>query len=606
MLQTLLNLLHLYNLDETSAVTADGTPDGIDLKDNWVELIESNPGVLCTIVSTREVKILEDWHLQFSGEELKLLVLAFSNQQAHQQSNQRANQAANFTEQENQATALICEQLAVHLEATNPRKALLTGQLIGTGYEAHEPLVSDALRFCTRDPGDLLDSDLFTRLVAVACQCATNSTSLDEGARLLEIDVTTLTELIGKSEHKAASFASETTELTTELTADLKVEFDQALSLANTKASFARLLQEASQQTTIAALAYTVLDVSNIRIFQAGDEFWTDGEFRLKAENSIIASAAIGGTILSSLAHPGTAIDEKILESMNASQGLAIPVGEDLDVVLVGLNKDKLLQLSNQLDRMAQFRELVGHSIAAARPRTQFIEIDEVHRSAREIIHEAGNPLSTVQNYLKVLSLKVGSEHDAQQTLTTISDELFRVSDIIKRFSSVGVEIDKVRAFSKTNPVLTSLIDLYSKSNEHIRFVHSLDPAGPVAWISSSDFKQIITNLIKNAVEACNHGDMITIETAGNVWQSGAPFVEINVRDTGPGIDKDLETELFAAGATTKTGDHAGTGLAVVKALLQANGATISHRTVSDQNSDSGTQFRITIPQKIEATGGHS
>ena len=58
----------------------------------------------------------------------------------------------------------------------------------------------------------------------------------------------------------------------------------------------------------------------------------------------------------------------------------------------------------------------------------------------REIVHEANNPISTVQNYLKVLSLKLGPEHAAQDTLESISSELFRTVEIVSSFNDLKLE----------------------------------------------------------------------------------------------------------------------------------------------------------------------
>jgi signal transduction histidine kinase len=68
-------------------------------------------------------------------------------------------------------------------------------------------------------------------------------------------------------------------------------------------------------------------------------------------------------------------------------------------------------------------------------------------------------------------------------------------------------------------------------------------------------------------------------------------FVELAVRDTGQGIADDIGN-VFNKGVSTKSGDHSGEGLAVVRQLTEAVNGFVTYR--SDQH---GTEFRITIPQ---------
>ena len=141
---------------------------------------------------------------------------------------------------------------------------------------------------------------------------------------------------------------------------------------------------------------------------------------------------------------------------MGADEGLAIPIVSDtVAIILVGMEKEKLIEILDNHELVERFRKTASYGLAEFQPQGKWVSREIMDASAREIIHEANNPLSTTQNYLKVLSLKLGDEHEAQETLTTISNELFRVSDIIKRFSTIGDTTTVKRGSCNVNAVLS-------------------------------------------------------------------------------------------------------------------------------------------------------
>ena len=54
----------------------------------------------------------------------------------------------------------------------------------------------------------------------------------------------------------------------------------------------------------------------------------------------------------------------------------------------------------------------------------------------REAVHEANNPLSIIRNYLETLRLRLGAEHEADESLGVIGEEIIRVGDILRNLAS--------------------------------------------------------------------------------------------------------------------------------------------------------------------------
>ena len=81
------------------------------------------------------------------------------------------------------------------------------------------------------------------------------------------------------------------------------------------------------------------------------------------------------------------------------------------------------------------------------------------------------------------------------------------------------------------------------------------------------------------------------LRTSANLKQGGKHYVEIVIADDGHGIPNDMD--VLERGVTSKDGNHAGQGLAVVGELTAQVGGYLGYRSSPD-----GTEFRITIPEQ--------
>jgi signal transduction histidine kinase len=115
---------------------------------------------------------------------------------------------------------------------------------------------------------------------------------------------------------------------------------------------------------------------------------------------------------------------------------------------------------------------------------------------------------------------------------------------------------------------------------------------GPVAIEGDADLlKQILVNLVKNAVEAMPGGGRIEIANRGHVNRERKLYLELVVADTGPGLSADLLANLFAPVQSSKPGAHHGLGLSIVHGLVQKMQGLIACRS-----SKTGTSFEILLP----------
>ena len=116
-----------------------------------------------------------------------------------------------------------------------------------------------------------------------------------------------------------------------------------------------------------------------------------------------------------------------------------------------------------------------------------------------------------------------------------------------------------------------------------------LDPANPKTTIHQEEFKQVIINLLTNAIQASVNGK-IEVKTQVRP-QNGSVF--ISIKDFGEGIEDETLQKIFDPFFTTKpTGKGTGLGLSVVYGIVNN-----SHGDIHVESTPGvGTEFQLTIP----------
>lgn len=108
---------------------------------------------------------------------------------------------------------------------------------------------------------------------------------------------------------------------------------------------------------------------------------------------------------------------------------------------------------------------------------------------------------------------------------------------------------------------------------------------------SADTLRQILLNLIKNAVEALPKGGKIEVKNNGRVIREGRTYLELRISDTGAGIPADVLANLFSPVRSSKSGENRGLGLNIVQNLVTKVNGLISCRS-----GESGTIFEILLP----------
>ncbi len=332
-----------------------------------------------------------------------------------------------------------------------------------------------------------------------------------------------------------------------------------------------------------------------------------EGKIKLDPARSYIANAALSGTIEFVQASPSlTVIDKQVLRHLQQSCFICIPVTTDerLFCVLVAGCPGEGLPNENQKRLLHFFAQQAAvsceHCLTRLQSSQENQEIEHLKQLANEIAHEANNPLSIIGNYLSALAEKLSGNQAVKEELSILKEEVERTGQILLRLKDLQGATPVQQNGVDINHEIESLAQLYKSAlflNRKIKCELNLDAALVRHDSSRNNLRQVITNLIKNAVEALQSGGKISIATTAKVNVSGQDYIEILVQDDGPGIPDDILSNLFSPVNSTKGSGHSGLGLSITKNLVKEAKGTISCR--SNKN---GTTFQILLPIKTSSS----
>jgi signal transduction histidine kinase len=220
---------------------------------------------------------------------------------------------------------------------------------------------------------------------------------------------------------------------------------------------------------------------------------------------------------------------------------------------------------------------------------------------AMGLAHEIGNPLAGMKAVVQLL-LEDRLEEAQREYLLRVQGEINRLADFLKTFHGFAAPQAMNPVPCHLEQVLEDVILWTRKEartrNVTIEYAPCCDRV-PELWADPAQLKQVLLNLVINAIHAMPDGGSIQIGMCAGTAASGIDFPRMRfcVRDNGVGIPKDLQSKIFDPFFTTRT-DGSGIGLAVVKKIIEQHGARIQ----VDSTPGHGTCFELDWPIAPNAT----
>jgi signal transduction histidine kinase len=217
---------------------------------------------------------------------------------------------------------------------------------------------------------------------------------------------------------------------------------------------------------------------------------------------------------------------------------------------------------------------------------------------ASSLAHEVRNPLNSINLQLTLLSRRAAKAETPLREglgdlIETARREITRLDDLVNEFLTLS-RIDRL-SLEEADLVevardVASLMEPQAR-DQGLSVVENLPASMTPMLLDREKLKQVLINLVRNAIEAMPGGGTVTIEGS-----AGEESQELRVIDTGPGIDAGLD--VFSFFTTTKPGGT-GLGLPLSRGIVEAHGGTLTY----DSGPGRGTTFTIRLPVPARETG---
>jgi PAS domain S-box-containing protein len=235
---------------------------------------------------------------------------------------------------------------------------------------------------------------------------------------------------------------------------------------------------------------------------------------------------------------------------------------------------------------------------------------------AATIAHEVRNPLAGIGGFAVLLQRDLPADDPSQKLVAKI----IRGADTLNRIVTTLLNYTRTEELHRDDVrfdlFLTSIIESFRQENGErvagmdLAFVPPSrgKPVDMIASIDPALFRQVIINMLSNAVDACSGTGDVTVQCVKLPRQRATrqygdklllgldeTILETTISDTGKGIEPESLARVFAPFFTTKNGGT-GLGLAMARKIIRAHGGEIS----ASNNPDRGAKFTLLLPVRID------
>lgn len=218
---------------------------------------------------------------------------------------------------------------------------------------------------------------------------------------------------------------------------------------------------------------------------------------------------------------------------------------------------------------------------------------------ARRLAHEIKNPLTPIQLSAERLAMKLEPKlQDTDRALLgksvrTIVDQVDAMKRLVNEFRDYARLPQAELAPVNLNALVRDLMQLYASENQTAPVRVQLDEAAPEIWGDAQQLRQVIHNLLQNALDACEGSPQpeVSLQTQ---FSSTSQRVRLIVRDTGSGFPEGILKRALEPYVTTKP-KGTGLGLAVVKKIADEHRARLELKNLEQNGQTMGAQVSLSF-----------
>lgn len=232
---------------------------------------------------------------------------------------------------------------------------------------------------------------------------------------------------------------------------------------------------------------------------------------------------------------------------------------------------------------------MLGQDITEYRQTEAFLrradQITAAGQLASGIAHEVRNPLAALKWSIVLLQAK----YDQEDLFAMMLSEIDRIDTTVEQLLTLAR--DKLTVLTQVNvgTLLERLVPLMRAQAEEqqIALSFAYDPCLPLVWADENQLKQVLVNIIKNALEAISDKGHVQVEVA----QTDENHLTIQITDDGDGMAKDVIARMGQPFFTTKD-KGTGLGLMMCHQIVKEHGGQLG---ISSREG-LGTTVRVVLP----------
>ena len=213
-----------------------------------------------------------------------------------------------------------------------------------------------------------------------------------------------------------------------------------------------------------------------------------------------------------------------------------------------------------------------------------------VGKLAAGVAHEINNPLGGILNCLYNIRKGTLPSERQEEYFTYMEDGLRRAQKIVRQLLDFSQQHEPEFSMNDVNGLVDRVLVLtnHAIAEKRLQLHKVYDDDLPPLFVDPQMIEQVLTNLILNAVQATNEGGSIILQT-----RTAHERCEIDVGDTGSGIDPEVRPHIFDPFFTTKgTGEGTGLGLSVSLGIVERHGGQLT----VESEVGKGTVFTVSLP----------
>jgi PAS domain S-box-containing protein len=208
------------------------------------------------------------------------------------------------------------------------------------------------------------------------------------------------------------------------------------------------------------------------------------------------------------------------------------------------------------------------------------------------VAHELNNPLGVILGYTQLLLRNTPADSEPYRDLKTIEKHVRHCKSIVEDLLSFARRSEAKKEAGDIHRTINEVLGFIRQHSAkgRIEFKTQFAPEVPPLVMDEKKIRQVLVNLLMNAIHAVGDAGEITVATA---FRPSSRQVEIRVRDTGYGIKEQDLNLIFDPFFTTKpTGEGTGLGLSVSYGIVKKHGGEIRVESAPGE----GSTFAVVLP----------